>query len=178
VSLSNLVGIELEISSDKTRATIAAVDFAGMLEPGQDGQAVELARVWVTGTDRLHVEAEILQDDDGKPLSESWIYVEQAQPVALRIARLNVWPNPVTSTDTAYVAVQGEGIQSICLQVFDLSGRLVYDSGPVIGSTTVWHLVNQAGETLANGVYLYIVTVHGFDGAQEKLETGKLAILR
>lgn len=49
-------------------------------------------------------------------------------------------------------------LESAQLQVFSLSGQLLYDSGPLRTTTLSWKpLMN--GRPLANGVYIYVVTL-------------------
>jgi hypothetical protein len=72
----------------------------------------------------------------------------------------------------------GDGIASLQVELFDLSGRKVFDSGEVQGNTFIWNLQNNAGRWLANGVYLYVVRVRGFNGKIYTSEARKLAIWR
>lgn len=73
--------------------------------------------------------------------------------------------------------VRGEGIESVQVQLFNLSGRKLIDQMSA-GATLTVPLVNDEGQRLANGVYLYIVTVRGWDGQIIRSEIRKLAILR
>ena len=41
-----------------------------------------------------------------------------------------------------------------------------------------WHLETDSGETLANGIYLYVVTVMGYDGQTVVTQVKKLAVYR
>jgi hypothetical protein len=66
----------------------------------------------------------------------------------------------------------GAGIESIGVQVWDLTGKLIFskeESGSVLAFND---------KTLANGVYLYVVRVRGFDGQEYVSEVRKLVILR
>jgi hypothetical protein len=72
----------------------------------------------------------------------------------------------------------GDGIASLQVELFDLSGRKVFDSGEVQGNTFIWNLQNNAGRWLANGVYLYVVRVRSFNGKIYTSEVRKLAIWR
>jgi hypothetical protein len=75
------------------------------------------------------------------------------------------------------VRVQGLGIAGVQLQVYDLSGRIVaYQSAS--GASLRWNGLSSHGQTLANGVYLYVVTVKGYDGKVVNSEVRKLVILR
>lgn len=94
------------------------------------------------------------------------------------VDKVRVVPNPIRSTDTAEFQVLGTGISSVEVQVFDLSGREVLDSGPVMGSSLEWHLEDQAGDMVANGVYLYFVTIKGVNGKVITSAVKKLIVLR
>lgn len=88
---------------------------------------------------------------------------------------LNV-PNPA-SRSTRFV-VKGIGLQDIRIEIFDLAGRKVFDSGFIGGEEFEWSLTTNHGQQLANGPYLYIVTAEGSNGKLVRSEVGKLAILR
>jgi hypothetical protein len=75
-------------------------------------------------------------------------------------------------------AIDGQGVSSAQVEVFDLKGRKVFDSGEVQDNTFTWNLQNNAGQRLANGVYLYVVRVRGFKGEVYVSEVRKLVILR
>jgi hypothetical protein len=66
----------------------------------------------------------------------------------------------------------------IQLQIYDLSGRKVFDSGRVSGHALTWKAQNAVGEPVANGIYVYVVTARTLDGRILKSEVKKLAILR
>jgi hypothetical protein len=72
---------------------------------------------------------------------------------------------------------QGEGIKDIQIAVFDLSGRLIFNSDWV-ANNFLWNGQNMRGKPLANGVYLYVVRVRGFDGREYVSEVRKLVIVR
>ena len=67
-------------------------------------------------------------------------------------------PNPITDVHTTTFTVEGQTaalVDTIKVQIYDLSGQLVYSSGEVAGTHLEWHTDNAYGEYLANGVYLY-----------------------
>ena len=67
-------------------------------------------------------------------------------------------PNPVTDVHTTTFMVKGlmaSLMEAIKVQIFDLSGRLVYASAEVPGTSLNWHTEDNDGKYLANGVYLY-----------------------
>jgi peptidoglycan/xylan/chitin deacetylase (PgdA/CDA1 family) len=72
---------------------------------------------------------------------------------------------------------QGEGIKDIQIAVFDLSGRLIFNSDWV-ANNFLWNGQNMRGKPLANGVYLYVVRVRGFDGREYVSAVRKLVIVR
>jgi len=74
--------------------------------------------------------------------------------------------------------VLGPGVEALRVQVFDLAGRPIFERGFRAGSTLEWRLLNNRGEAIANGVYLYVVTVKGFDGLIQRSEVRKLVISR
>ncbi len=73
--------------------------------------------------------------------------------------------------------VQGEGIKDIQVRIFNLAGRLVFHTDWVENGFG-WKLQNNQGRRLANGVYLYVVTVRGYDGQVVRSEVRKLVVLR
>jgi len=88
-------------------------------------------------------------------------------------------PNPVDDVHTTYFSVKGTtAIDQIRVYIYDFFGQLMYDSGwgP---NDLAWHVNNDAGDTLANGVYYYRMEVL-FVGADEPVVTGigKVAIYR
>jgi len=89
------------------------------------------------------------------------------------------YPNPVTDVHTTHFAVMGAMaafVDAIKVQIFDLSGRKVYEE-EMAGTSIDWHTDNDYGEYLANGVYLYKMYAQ-VDGHWVVSEVKKLAILR
>jgi hypothetical protein len=87
----------------------------------------------------------------------------------------------VSLTVTAYsdaVRFSAQGsVKELRVEILALSGQKVFDSGPVLGNALDWKLLNSQGQPVANGVYLYTVTVKDpFGNVTKKL--GKLAVLR
>lgn len=80
------------------------------------------------------------------------------------------------SKSRAIFDVQGAPLAQV--QVFSLSGKLVYDSGVVASSSLAWNLLNESGQRVPNGVYLYVVTVNGADGQKVTGKIQKLVVLR
>jgi len=102
------------------------------------------------------------------PLSAASRDIVYAEPLAIA---------NVSFTGNKFV-VEGTGITAIQVKIFDLSGKQVLNSGYVNGQAFEWHLMNDQGEAVANGVYLYLVTVRGYDGQVITSQVKKLVILR
>ena len=85
-------------------------------------------------------------------------------------------PNPVKDVHTTTFMVRSVDVEAMKIQIFDLSGALVYEE-EIPGNELEWHTVNDYGEYLANGIYLYRAYVRIGD---EWIETNfqKLVILR
>jgi hypothetical protein len=69
------------------------------------------------------------------------------------------------------------GVASLQVQIFDLSGRKLWDSGVVLGSIVDWKRTNEWGERLAYGAYAYLVQGWSAEGALVFQKSGKLALL-
>ncbi|MCK4581463.1 MAG: T9SS type A sorting domain-containing protein, partial [Dehalococcoidia bacterium] len=85
-------------------------------------------------------------------------------------------PNPITDVHTTVFTVRGAGVEAMKIQIFDLSGALVYEE-EVAGNELVWHTDSNHGEYLANGVYLYRALIK-VGGSWITTSTQKLVILR
>ena len=67
-------------------------------------------------------------------------------------------PNPITDVHTTTFMVKGQEaalVDMVKVEIYDLSGALVYESGEVAGKVLEWHTDNTYGQYLANGVYQY-----------------------
>jgi len=73
--------------------------------------------------------------------------------------------------------VRGSNIKAIRVEVFNLAGKRVFQSDEVARKTLRWHLQDSQGRPLANGVYLYVVTIKGLDGRTLR-EVDKLVLKR
>jgi surface antigen len=79
---------------------------------------------------------------------------------------------------TVKFGIEGIGIAEARVQIFNSAAYLVYDSGFIPGNSLEWKLVTSNGQLIANGVYLYVITVRGYDGRVIKSEVRKLVVLR
>ena len=91
------------------------------------------------------------------------------------VSVMNV-PNPITDVHTTTFSVRAVDAESIRIQIFDLSGKLVFEE-ETTGNTLAWHTASNTGEYLANGVYLYRALVY-IGGEWIQTEVQKLVILR
>ncbi len=93
-------------------------------------------------------------------------------PVALAVKSITLSQAPVRNSG-AYFVVEGVGIAQTTVHVFNLSGKLVFNQSAQ-GNVVPF----SAASELANGVYLYIVTVKGADGQTVTSKIQKLVVLR
>jgi hypothetical protein len=83
------------------------------------------------------------------------------------------------SSDSVQFQALGSGLQRIQVQVFDLNGKPVFDSGFVAGSRLVWNLSHSRGEQISvNGAYFYVLTAQGQAGNVVRSGLRKLALIR
>lgn len=76
----------------------------------------------------------------------------------------------------AAFTAEGSGIKSIAVEIFDLRGHKVF-SGEALGKELIWPLQSDRGRAIANGIYLYIVTVRGYHNEIIRGQVRKLVIL-
>jgi hypothetical protein len=93
-------------------------------------------------------------------------------PVALAVKAITLSQQPVRSSG-AYFVVEGVGIAQTTVRVFSMTGKLVF-SQTAQGNVVPF----SAAAELANGVYLYVVTVQGADGQTVTSKLAKLVVLR
>ncbi len=74
--------------------------------------------------------------------------------------------------------VEGRQITSTSVEVFNLRGEEVFRSGEVKGSSINWNPLASGDRPLANGIYLYVITVRETNGTLLRSEVKKLVILR
>jgi CSLREA domain-containing protein len=94
-----------------------------------------------------------------KPVGKApHVAIAAQQRTAIHELRLQQSPFVIT------VEAQGANIESTQLQVFDLNGVMIYDSGFSAVNKMSWTMMNQSGKRVAIGVYLYRVTALGLNG--------------
>lgn len=75
-------------------------------------------------------------------------------------------------------AAQGQGIAEISVSVFSLAGQRVLHVDWQPGNELEWRALTSDGRPVANGIYLYMISVRGADGALARSRVQKLVILR
>ena len=91
------------------------------------------------------------------------------------LANVGVQSRP-TASGVEFAAL-GTDAQSIEVRVFGLNGREIARR-EAQGASLAWNLTTDGGRLVANGVYLYRVTVQGPDGTIEQTDVRKLTVLR
>ena len=92
---------------------------------------------------------------------------------------INNMPNPVRSEHTTVFKVQGAGaeqVNEIRVDIYTQNGLCVFTQR-ISAKELAWHTANNAGELLANGIYLYQVWVCIGD-IWYPMEIQKLAVVR
>ena len=88
-------------------------------------------------------------------------------------------PNPVRSQHTTTFKVEGKTanlVQAMRVEIYNQSGQKVFTQD-INAKELEWHTDNEAGELLANGVYLYQVWVK-IGGEWYPTGVHKLAVVR
>jgi hypothetical protein len=83
-------------------------------------------------------------------------------------------------TATAYsdmIRFEAEGVATLQVRIFDLSGKEVWDSGVVSGDIVDWDRRNDTGERLAYGAYIYSAQGWNAQGDLIFQKNGKLALM-
>jgi hypothetical protein len=122
---------------------------------------------WLCGFKQLVIRAPLLVPVEEKPSPVCPWCLPPAGALANPGLRI------YTEQDRIRFAALAPGIEGLRVQVFNLAGRPIFDSGLVPGNMLVWR-----NYTVANGVYLYVITMRGRDGKILRSEVKKLIILR
>lgn len=85
--------------------------------------------------------------------------------------------NAISSLQEVRFQIQGSGVETAQVLVFDLSGNRLYDSGMTSPTALAWKLTTERGQRVANGVYLYIIRIRG-SGTEQTSAVHKLAVVR
>lgn len=74
--------------------------------------------------------------------------------------------------------VQGSGIAEMSVQVFNLVGKAIFTSAWQRGNELEWYAFTDDERPIANGIYLYVISVRGANGSLVRSRIQKLVILR
>jgi uncharacterized repeat protein (TIGR01451 family) len=99
-----------------------------------------------------------------------------AEPPPLMV-EFRAEPNPTRGSAPVRFSALGTRIIQIQVEIFNLAGLSIFQA-VANGNQLLWDLVDSSGTAVANGVYLYIITVRGYDGQVIKSEVRKLVVLR
>lgn len=119
--------------------------------------------------------------------SDSYLEFVVAESAELALDHVLNYPNPFTTyTEFYFEHNQPNSMLEVLLQVFTVSGRLVYTYNDFVSTSGFrsgpippygWNAKDDFGDKLARGVYLYKLSVKSMDGSYaDKLE--KLVILK
>ncbi len=75
------------------------------------------------------------------------------------------------------IRFEAPGAASLQVQIYDLSGNLLWDSGVVSGGVVDWDRTDEYGERLAYGTYLYLVQGWNSSGDLVLREKGRVSLL-
>ena len=90
------------------------------------------------------------------------------------LSAVNVYPNPVRAALGQTTVTFDHLEPGTRLRIYDVQGVLVRDVSLEEGSTSfVWDLTNDAGRSVAGGVFFY--RLHGPSGARH---SGKIAVIK
>nr|BAL52986.1 hypothetical protein HGMM_F04A11C04 [uncultured Acetothermia bacterium]BAL60158.1 hypothetical protein HGMM_OP4C794 [Candidatus Acetothermum autotrophicum] len=173
-----LVGADLTGDGDRTDTVIRYYDrelhqVFNTARPGLEPDLYDgLITFWVYESDV----AEDLNSDGDRldPIVQIYRIPSDAIAVPLKITRIVV--ERADRHGVRFVAL-GEGIEAMRVQIYDLQGRELYRSDFVPGPQLTWYGRSQDGMRLANGVYVAVITLKGFDRI-ERSAVQKLVLLR
>ncbi len=107
------------------------------------------------------------------PWYEKKIYVRGTGAAAIGV---ELAENPVDQEARLAFFVP-EGATDIRLRVYDLAGRLVYESDRPAGDEFRWNLADEAGQLVPDGLYFAIITAT-LDGKSIRSQIVKILVLR
>ncbi len=107
-----------------------------------------------------------------EPLSQlsSSTVIQEARAVKLQVAAERL--------SRAIVFRAPARLEGLRVQIYDLQGEKIFDSGEVPGSSFQWNLSTSRGRPAATGLYLYVITARGPDGRLLKSPPKKIVVLR
>lgn len=117
---------------------------------------------WV-GEDHWSGEYGMNQESQYRFAIDIWQDVAAAQaiavPIPLPTSLKVIYVTAILDPRRFTVTVHDRDSDSLRLEVFDLGGRQIFDSKFIKGQQADWNLLASSGQLIANGVYLYVITV-------------------
>ena len=165
-------------------ASLIAGDPASAANPDLvigDQEILKAVEYWITGDEVPGTGGKRIDDKQMLDLIQLWIAgtavsASAAGPASAGAAGAALRVERIAFTGSRFI-VGGPGIRTIAVQVYDLAGRPVF-ADAASGNSLNFDAVDEAGGTWANGVYLYAVTVRGYDGAVVQSQVRKMVVLR
>jgi hypothetical protein len=169
------------LTIEQAVARLVPGDPSGAPDPDRvigDQEILQAISFWINGEPVPNTGGQTINDNKMLELIALWIgstpvAASSAAGAGLAVGKSALAVERVAFTGSRFL-VQGQGIESIAVRVWDLSGRPVF-SGQAEGNALS---IEGPEGAWANGVYLYIVTVRGFDGSLFQSELRKMVILR
>jgi len=79
-------------------------------------------------------------------------------------------------SDAVRFTVQSDRVEILRAEVFNLSGKRLFDSGPTMGNALDWSMSTEAGERVAHGVYFYVITAWDSQGGAGEEPGGQVKL--
>ena len=170
-----------EVLAQRINPRKGTIRFVALAPPSSRAAPHEMLTLRARGrlsemtTSGVEIDIDMLLDADGQRLAYNIATAAAASVTSMQVDRLELaHPTPHAWT----LAVQGTGIKRVQVDGFDLSGDRRFAVSRQ-GSKLEWRTLDeQTGRSLANGVYLYVVTVEGVHGEVWRSDVRKLVVLR
>lgn len=135
----------------------------GVIDDGEFFSAIDQ---WVAGS---------VSDTLFFDVLDAW--VAQTPVASASVEGLSLKAVSLSATSRALTfATSGQGITSMSVEIFGLNGQSIF-AQEAPSTRLTWNLSTN-GQPVANGVYLYVVTVRGTDGQTLTSGVKKLVVLR
>lgn len=121
---------------------------------------------WVTGQ---------ISDQLFFPVLDAWVAQTPVKEAGASLRSVALLIRSIKGSVT--FAVRGSVIVSMALEIFDPNGQRIFVQ-QAAGTRLTWSLRKMSGEPVANGVYLYRLTVRGINGEVLRNEVKRLVVLR
>jgi len=199
---TEIAGIRLKlVVLDASGRVVRVLLETGIMQPANDfnlgsdllvADGRQLLRIWA---DTLFESAWDGKNESGKLVATGQYYIQAVssdrlghdtlvtKPVSVQrtqlavIAATRLAPNPARDTVRIWVRSAMAGTQ-VRAAVYTVAGELIAKMDFNGSDVLTWNLANHAGEPLASGVYLVVVTATDGETGQMERRVMKLAVLR